>query len=255
MTPRKTFKERVLRHHTLKAFLKFSRHALRGSYRVPRVLLKHPSERRYVAKWIATAGRHPLQVGQPWLPFKAINWMEEYLTGESTVFEWGSGGSTVFFAKRVKYIVSLEDSPAWYLQISNKLRHLPSDKVQCTLIEPQRIGATEALDTSDPEQYASESEPGYKFESYARFIDRFPDVYFDLVLVDGRARPSCILHAMPKVKPGAVLVLDDAHRPRYREAIRLLDGWKAIDLSGLRSDLWGTIATTIAFQKPSAPAR
>jgi hypothetical protein len=56
-------------------------------------------------------------------------------------------------------------------------------------------------------------------------IDRFEDESFDLVLVDGRARVAAVRHAMPKVRPGGLLVLDDAERPRYREAIVSLDGW------------------------------
>ena len=42
--------------------------------------------------------------------------------------------------------------------------------------------------------------------------------YEDVIAVDGRDRVNCVKHAMPKLKPGGVLVLDDSHRPRYREA-------------------------------------
>jgi hypothetical protein len=48
--------------------------------------------------------------------------------------------------------------------------------------------------------------------SYAAFIDRFPDHSFDLVIIDGRARAACIQHAIPKVKKGGYLLVDDSER-------------------------------------------
>ena len=42
-----------------------------------------------------------------------------------------------------------------------------------------------------------------------------PDASLDLVVVDGRARVECARRAMPKVKPGGLLLLDDTSRERY----------------------------------------
>jgi hypothetical protein len=36
-------------------------------------------------------------------------------------------------------------------------------------------------------------------------------------LVDGRARPACLVHGMPKVKVGGLLVLDNSDRDYYLE--------------------------------------
>ena len=53
------------------------------------------------------------------------------------------------------------------------------------------------------------------FFDYASFIDQYPDNYFDLILIDGRARPSCFMHAAAKVKHGGYVVLDNAERVSY----------------------------------------
>lgn len=47
------------------------------------------------------------------------------------------------------------------------------------------------------------------------YIKKFPDNYFDIVLVDGRSRPSCLFHSLNKVKKGGLLVLDNAEREYY----------------------------------------
>src|SRR3990167_4328675 len=62
---------------------------------------------------------------------------------------------------------------------------------------------------------------------YYSIANLFPDEYFDLILVDGRNRKGCILHAIRTLKRGGVLMLDNAERPYYKKAIELLEGWKA----------------------------
>ena len=52
-------------------------------------------------------------------------------------------------------------------------------------------------DPAEPYHYRSSCAPG-NFRDYARAIDGMGK--FDLVMVDGRARASCIVHAVPKVR-------------------------------------------------------
>jgi hypothetical protein len=56
------------------------------------------------------------------------------------------------------------------------------------------------------------------FTSYARAIrdERDP---FDLVIVDGRARVACLAHALDRVRPGGLVLFDDAQRAEYRAAL------------------------------------
>ena len=56
---------------------------------------------------------------------------------------------------------------------------------------------------------------GMSFENYARSIDSFKNEYFDLVIVDGRSRVSCIAQAMPKVKKQGILLVDNTEREYY----------------------------------------
>jgi predicted O-methyltransferase YrrM len=62
----------------------------------------------------------------------------------------------------------------------------------------------------------------YSFRQYVRNCHEYPDEYFDFVLVDGRARASCIRHAMRKLRRNGVLMLDNSERAPYqREMARL----------------------------------
>ena len=64
-------------------------------------------------------------------------------------------------------------------------------------------------------------------------IDRYDDNVFDLVMVDGRARNSCIWHARRKVKPGGYLVLDNAEREKYLSGIKLMERWECLEFVGI----------------------
>jgi len=44
----------------------------------------------------------------------AIRKIETLLNTDSRVFEWGSGISTIWFAKRVKKVISVENNEEWY---------------------------------------------------------------------------------------------------------------------------------------------
>src|SRR4026208_2308977 len=63
-----------------------------------------------------------LDDGVPWLTFKAAAWLDSHLHREMRVFEYCSGGSTVFLADRVGKLVSVEHDPDWYASTERALK-------------------------------------------------------------------------------------------------------------------------------------
>src|SRR4051812_28959184 len=45
-------------------------------------------------------GKTPLDLEIPWFSYSAVDFLESFLQPSMTVCEYGSGGSTLFFAKR-----------------------------------------------------------------------------------------------------------------------------------------------------------
>src|SRR5207247_1055934 len=92
------------------------------------------------------------------------------------------------------------------------------------------------IDPGRPEHYVSGNPlyGGYHFRQYACSIDAFPENHFDLVLIDGRARPSCARHSARHVRVGGWVVLDDAVRPHYAAIQEQFDGggWERRDFEG-----------------------
>jgi hypothetical protein len=194
---------------------------------------------RYFPSWWSSLGpqKNPLADNKPWIAFAAIEFLEKILHREMLVYEYGSGGSTLFFAQRVKEVISTEHDRAWYDQVVNKINTTDITNCKVRLFEPTVKGHIETANISDPNGYASDDERyrGMSFKEYASSIDEFPDEYFDIILIDGRARPSCFKHSEKKLKKGGYLILDNAERSYYHFIHNTLKGkgWRKYDYYGL----------------------
>jgi hypothetical protein len=164
-----------------------------------------------------------LDLELPWITIIAKNYIDKFLKNKSKtevkIFEFGSGGSSLFFLKYSSQVVSIEHDKNWFELVSKTVKQKNIKGWNGNLIDPEPIKnyADIKLDASDPLHYYSTDENFLNciFKNYASYIDNFPDNYFDLVLVDGRSRPSCLYHSLNKVKPGGLLVLDNAEREYY----------------------------------------
>lgn len=215
-----------------------------------RLLLANPKSIRFFIPWVASlkSDRNPLKDKNIWIPFEAKRWLESFLTQNMSVFEYGSGGSSIFISKRVKKLISVEHDGDWYQSISQILKESNISNCEYLLVEPEPNHRQSNF--MDPKSYASGS-PEYKnmsFEKFAKSIESFPDESFDLVFIDGRARPSCILHALSKVCPGGFLMLDDSEREEYLMGKHLLVDWEQTDFFG--PGPYSTFWQTTVWKKP-----
>lgn len=185
---------------------------------------------------------------QPWILQEAVDFMTNSLEKESHVFEWGSGGSTAYFSNLVKHVTSIEYNPKWHEQVKFFLSQNHIENVDLHLILPQEIKSVEPVSsnyrTNSPDHINSH------FADYVQVIDKFEDNFFDLVLVDGRARVDCINHSMSKVKPGGWLVLDNAERSFYNVADEIMSSWYKQEYFGFVPYIKQYCKTTI-WRKPN----
>lgn len=160
-------------------------------------------------------------MNEPWLPYLAAEYLDWWLKPEMTVFEWGAGASTGWLAKRVKKVVSVEHDPQWIMGLR--------DNIEFRNIAPENgeLGDNPA----NPHHYRSRPIGGVNFKQYACAIDVYDQ--FDLIIVDGRARASCIYHAIPKVKKGGFIIIDNTERPYYLAQVgSYLSDWNRITFYG-----------------------
>lgn len=171
-------------------------------------VLRRPDQVRYVPRLLRSVGSSTLDLREPWLPYSVIDLLTTRLDRSASVLEFGGGGSTAFFADRVGSVTTVEHDQAWRDAIAQSLESSSNVRV---------------LFRSSANDYAD----------YVAAADEMDDESLDVVLVDGRQRVACARSAMPKLKPGGLLILDDSDRPKYREAHILLGTWNCREHRGL----------------------
>ena len=161
----------------------------------------------------------------PWMNYAAISFLEKRLTPDLVVFEFGSGNSTRFFARLVRRVVSVECDAGWYAKVSAEL---PTN-VQLILCSPYDRDRYLATLTSRPER-------------------------FDVIIVDAEDREACLRVAPDRLTERGVIVLDDANRPAYQDAIAYLGerGFKELDLEGLKPGGLRAYRTSVFYRPGNA---
>jgi protein-L-isoaspartate O-methyltransferase len=125
----------------------------------------------------------------PWYTYPALEYIKQFDLRDKSVFEFGSGNSTLFWADRVREVVSVEDDPKWY----EKTRVRLNGNATLTL----------ALDET----------------SYVQHIG-MQGKRFDIIVVDGSYRSRCAAEAVEWLEAGGMIILDNADW--YVEAARRL---------------------------------
>lgn len=165
---------------------------------------------------------------EPWLSPDAIRAFKLLSQNLNLGLEYGSGRSTAFFAPFFEKYVSIEHEEAWFQQVKDQLSDLTQVDYHLIKAEEevpqQHLSSIEQIFTSADDFPVQDS----LFKSYSDFVLSFDDEYFDFILVDGRARRTCALNALDKIKSGGILVLDNAERKRYAEVLEQLSDWPQI---------------------------
>ncbi len=194
----------------------------------------------------------------PWLPYLVTDYIKQLKPRR--VFEWGSGESTLFFrAMPIRQIISIEHDLEWYKKISEQLP-LRVDEERYLfkyLFIPYEAGLL-GPDKANPTHYKSGSTNlgDVNFKRYASAIDNYGK--FDLILIDGMARASCLAHAYSHVADGGCIVLDNTgDRPYYLgQALQLFGnyekGWETIKFMGYGPILDYKWETTVFIKKDKA---
>jgi len=158
----------------------------------------------------------------PWVTYSFIDFIKGRIKKQHTVFEFGSGNSTFFYAKYAGLVVSVEHDKEWYDKIVND-KPENSEMIFCELV---RGG------------------------DYCKMPVKLEEK-FDIIIVDGRDRVNCCKQAVDALTPDGVVVLDDSEREFYREGVDFLlkKGFKQLAFTGVSPGLFYEKATSV-FYKP-----
>ena len=172
-------------------------------------LWRRSSYLRQVGWFDSSSNRMPIdRKGRhiPWFTYGAVQFLEPRIKEWMTVFEYGSGNSTIWWSRRVSQVVSCEHDGDWYKRMIPELAG-NVEYVHCDL----QCGP-----------------------AYSKVILRYRGK-FDIIVIDGRDRVNCAKNSLPALKPSGIVIWDNSNRKKYQDGYDHLtgNGFKRIDFAGL----------------------
>ncbi len=153
----------------------------------------------------------------PWFTYPAIEYLNQLDLSGCTVFEWGSGNSSLFFAQNSKFVYSIENNKEWF------------EKILKYKLFNNTIELHEDLD------------------DYVNAISKI-NIKFDIIVIDGRERRRCAEISHFYLKKNGLIILDNSDRsPDIAEKFRKL-GLLQVDMHGLGPINNYTWTTTFFFK-------
>lgn len=142
----------------------------------------------------------------PWYTYGAIRFLESRVGPSLSVFEFGSGHSTLWWSRRVARVVACENDRHWF-----------------ELMRPRLPPSVRYI-------HDEASSGG----SYAQQVVTVGEA-FDIVVIDGRDRLRCAEHALAALRPTGVVVWDNSDRPEYEPGYAMLarHGFRRLDFWGM----------------------
>lgn len=167
----------------------------------------------------------------------AKQYLGEILRPGWRVFEYGSGGSTLYYQERCAEVIAIEHDAGWAGRSKGAARVVDRDS-------PTPPGAATSEERffalgfdlprhHDGVQTEYHGMENWAWRGYAGQIFNHPAGYFDLVCVDGMARSLCLYYAALMCNQAGYIVLDNSCRWQYNDAQAYImsQGWK-------RRDFW-----------------
>lgn len=177
---------------------------------------------------LATAGMRELigwRQEVPWIPSGARSALARLLTPRACVLEFGSGMSTLWFARHARSVYSVEHDPEWAELVRRKAERRALRNI-----------ALHVFRAGDPRYSTPDADP----ES------------FDLVVVDGIQRPECAASAVRLVTPCGAIYIDNTDFGHqwswYSEAERTITEYATRRKAELRYFTGFPPATVVANQ-------
>jgi predicted O-methyltransferase YrrM len=128
----------------------------------------------------------------PWYTKNALEKLKTIIGPETTVFEWGGGASTVWYAYNAKHVDTLESNNTWANDVKKYLDgHEKTNYTMCSIETPLS---------------ARENHPNK--DEYLAYITTLGKKW-DVIAIDGSYRQDALDISVEYLNPGGVLIFDN----------------------------------------------
>lgn len=131
----------------------------------------------------------------PWYTHPALEVLEKIDFSEKTVFEYGAGDSSTWWARRCKRLCCVESNTEWVSAVTAAFAKIGN----VTIVHNGNLIQHALADVTDPSLYA---------QSITHY-----DCMFDVVIIDGADREACVEPALKKLNPNGMIIYDNWMQP------------------------------------------
>ena len=170
---------------------------------------------------------------EPWITRCAIGALDRILKPEMHGLEWSCGSGTLWYIQRLASLTSIEHDEQFFRECRERVTQFgQSIEQRWTGKNVPFIEKYENNTATDEKNSLGILEGYEKYVQQALHLDRKK---FDFIVIDGRSRSAClrlIIRERLLKALGGILVLDNAERDTYQDAIREVPShWPRYDFS------------------------
>ena len=151
----------------------------------------------------------------PWYTYPFLEYIKQFDYRSKLIFEWGSGNSSLFWAKEAKKVTSVENNQDWYNEVK------------------KNINANQDLIFA---------------QSESKYINSIRSGQFDIIIIDGSYRLKCAEIAPEFLNENGIIIVDNSDW--FPKACNILksNGFFQIDFIGFGPINNYTWSTSIFFK-------
>lgn len=154
----------------------------------------------------------------PWYTYPALEYLDQFDFSTKTVFEWGSGNSSLYWARVAKSLTSVEDNTEWHGIVTRATRNN-----QVLRLVTDAKAYVEAISTSG--------------------------VKYDIIVIDGSYRYECAVVASNHLEDGGLIILDNSDWLPETASVLRSRGLLEVDMSGIGPGAVLTWTTSFFFHR------
>ncbi len=135
-------------------------------------------------QWRSMRERRPVRADGSWLPwytYPAVEYLMQFDWSDSDVFEYGAGGSSLFWAARARSVISVERDAAWVRDLETQAS--PNLRLLSRATRKDYVDAIRESGTT-----------------------------FDLVIIDGHWRHDCVQRSVDQLNSRGLILLDNSDK-------------------------------------------
>lgn len=160
-------------------------------------LIKQPNHAVPYVRCHPWRGKGPIDYRLPWWSFDAIEAVSMFCTGKEFVFEYGSGGSTLFFAERCACVTAVEDNESWFQTVYSRAARENFKNIQLVAAP---------FDFRDPKDFENST-----------YLHSLGSRKYNIIVIDGQdwsfnERLVCFARAEKFIESNGLIIVDDSWR-------------------------------------------